>query len=576
MSKEDLKRIGAVAKNVVEVLSRNPGGLPFASLLEHVTGSAKPSNGARALADEEIRRGGIALIKAGWLVDDHGRWAISEEGERAHTRYTDPEKFLREAARHSLKGWLSVHSPYYLRIARSVEKLNVEYKAIKRIGVRQIFGKTWNTAAWQEVLPLQLPRRISLPGLAAETLDELTSNLQAAGASYMEGGHAIYLPPSSVRNSALRVLADHYPPDAGVKIIKSPGVGADAAYVQGMSTGDSHLHLKLIHPPRHLTLVANLFFTNGVGPRIYDFVELQCTNQLWTAYVTEHVSGRTPTIEECETGVGKLRELEQRGLIKVLLPEGFNDPEFECPSCSNNALVSNDGRFNYVDFQNFLLVNYEAYLMEIAREAGQASHFGEQTILRGGRYLYQSVPGVNLPGKRSIDDRLVVLLRLMEEAGVSVKDRLVLDVGCNIGMMMAQYLKLGAKWCHGWDRDRVTPHTEGMLLALGCTRFSTTGGDISLDQPLEENIPSFLHSALDGCVISYLAVRGHIGWLDALARVPWSFVMYEGHEGETQKDFEEHMNEFRAMANFKVGGLSYYTDGDSGERPVAILVRQSD
>ena len=93
---------------------------------------------------------------------------------------------------------------------------------------------------------------------------------------------------------------------------------------------------------------------------------------------------------------------------------------------------------------------------------------------------------------------------------------------------------------------------------------------------MEKNIPSFLTSDLEGCVISYLAVRGHIGWLDALARIPWSFVVYEGHEGETQKDFDEHMNEFRAMANFKVGGLSYYTDGDSDERPVAILVRQSD
>lgn len=29
------------------------------------------------------------------------------------------------------------------------------------------------------------------------------------------------------------------------------------------------------------------------------------------------------------------------------------------------------------------------------------------------------------------------------------------------------------------------------------------------------------------------------------------------------------------MAKFKVGALSYYTDGDSDERPIAIVVRQS-
>jgi len=112
-----------------------------------------------------------------------------------------------------------------------------------------------------------------------------------------------------------------------------------------------------------------------------------------------------------------------------------------------------------------------------------------------------------------------------------------------------------------------------MLLALGCTRFSTTGGDISSAQPMEENVPAFLRPALAGCALSYLAVREHIGWLDALARVPWSFIIYEGHEGETQADFDEHMREFKAMADFRVGSFSFYTDGDSDRRPVAILVK---
>ncbi len=575
MAKKDVRRIGAVAKNIVEVLSGHPGGLPFTALLERVTPPGAATNGARGRGDEEVRRGAVAMIKAGWLVDKHGRWIITQEGERAHERYADPERFLREAARHSLKGWLSIHSPYYLRFTKSVEKLAVEYRAIRRIGVRQIFGKTLKAAAWQDALPVQSPRRVRVPALAAQTLEELTAHLKEAGADFAEGGHALYLPPASVAQSAFNVLTGQYPPGFGLKIIKRPGGADGGAYTKGMTTGDSHLHMKLIHRPAHLTLVSSLFYGEGVGPRPYDFVELDCGGQLWTAYVTEHVAGRTPTDEECEAGVNRLRELEGRGLIRVLLPEGFNDPEFDCPSCSGNALVDENGRFHYVDFQNFYLTDYEAHLTDIAQEASAASHFGEETVLRGGRYLYQSVPGVSLPGKRSVEDRMVVLRRLLEEAGVSVKDRLVLDVGCNIGMMMAQYLKLGARWCHGWDRARVTPHTERMLLALGCTRFSTTGGDISSDQPMEENVPAFLRPALEGCAVSYLAVRGHIGWLDALARLPWAFMIYEGHEGETREDFDEHMSEFRRMADFKVGALSFYTDGDSDRRPVAILVRTS-
>lgn len=572
MANKDLSRLGAVSKEIVEVLSRHPDGLPFASLLEEVAPGA-PANGARARAAEEVRRGAVAMLKAGWLVDARGRWAVSDEGRRAHARYEDPARFLREAARHSLRGWLSVHSPYYLRVAKGVEKLAVEYRAVRRIGVRQLFGKTLKAAAWQDVLPLQAPRRVAVPGLEARTADDLLAHLRERGVSHPEGGHAVYLSPASLRQTAFAALAAQYPPDAGLKIIKRPGGASESSYARGMTNGDSHLHLRLIHTPAELTLVASLFHAKGVGPRLYDFVELDCGGQLWTAYVTEHVDGRAPTAEECEAGVGRLRELERGGLIKVLAPGGFDDPDFDCPTCSGNAFIGGDGRFHYVDFQNFRLTDYERYLTDIAREAGEASHFGDRTILRGGRYLYQSVPGVSLPGKRSVDDRMVVLRRLLGEAGVSVEERLVLDVGCNIGMMMAQYLKLGARWCHGWDRAHITPHTGRMLAALGCTRFSTTGGDITRDQPVEENVPAFLRPALEGCAVSYLAVRGHIGWLDALARLPWAFVIYEGHEAETREDFDEHMREFKTVADFRVGAFSFYTDGDSERRPVAILVR---
>jgi hypothetical protein len=159
----------------------------------------------------------------------------------------------------------------------------------------------------------------------------------------------------------------------------------------------------------------------------------------------------------------------------------------------------------------------------------------------------------------------------MDEAGVSVEDRLVLDVGCNVGMMLAQYLALGARWCHGWDRAFVTPHTERLLHALGCTRFSLTGGDITAAQPLDADVPEFLRPALDGCVVSYLAVRGHLGWLDALARLPWSFLIYEGHEHDTAADFANYMTQLRQLTPCRVAATGTYRDGDSEERTVAII-----
>jgi hypothetical protein len=114
-----------------------------------------------------------------------------------------------------------------------------------------------------------------------------------------------------------------------------------------------------------------------------------------------------------------------------------------------------------------------------------------------------------------------------------------------------------------------------MLYALGCTRFSTTGGDIHAQQPLDTDPPGFVRDALPGCAVSYLAVRGHLGWLEALGRLPWSFLIYEGHEAETRGEFESHMDQLRRLVEFRVAGVSTYEDGDSDTRTVAILAREA-
>jgi hypothetical protein len=114
-----------------------------------------------------------------------------------------------------------------------------------------------------------------------------------------------------------------------------------------------------------------------------------------------------------------------------------------------------------------------------------------------------------------------------------------------------------------------------LLHALGCTRFSTTGGDISIAQPMEEEVPGFLRASLEGCVISYLAVRAHLGWLDALGRIPWAFLIYEGHEYEFNAEFENDMAALKEMVPFRVAAMSSYKDGDSEERIVAVLVREA-
>lgn len=587
------RRTGEFVRKAFEILLEHPLGLADKALMELLEHSLALSEAERSRypAEPHLRRfekitllGTIAPVKAGWLVNEKDRWALTQEGRRAFADFGDPEKFMSEAGKLSGKGWLSVNLPGPYSLATRVkDQLAIEYKAARRIGLRQLFGKATGQGAapWQEILPLQAPRRFMLPELDFKTFEDILAYLDSAGADYKQGGHTIYLPPEAARSTVFEAVMKHYPQNAGLKIVKAQGgVDGGGYLINGngaIKRGDSMIHKKLTHHHRHLTLVSNLFHIKDLGPQLFDLIEIECAaDNLWTAYITEHVDGRVATIAECEAGVERMRGMERDGLLKVILPLGFDDEEFQCPACSDNAFVGVDGKFRYIDFQNFLLVDYERFLTETALQAAEKTHFGETSVLRGGRYLYQSVPGVSLPGKRGIAERMVVLTKLMEAAGVSVKDKLVLDVGCNIGMMMGQYLKLGAGWCHGWDRGFVVPHTQELLSALGCTRFSTTGCDIDRLRPIETDLPAFLAPQLDGCAISYLAVRGHLGWLESLARIPWSFIIYEGHEGETQADFEEHMKELRERVNFRVSGTGEYRDGDSETRTVAILLREAD
>ncbi len=574
MGTETRLRNSLLVRKVFTLLLDEPDGLSIRAILDEI---AKTDDLSEKKLDqfEEVMRGCVAPIKAGWLRAGAHHVTITDEGRKAYELYQDPAQFMQEAARRSARGWLSVHFPKHYYVAGKLkDQLVAEVRAARRIGLGGLMGKAFgNNAPWEQILPIQKSRRLSLQDLNLADEESLRDYLGAEKIAYDEGGHAVYLAPASFRASIFGSLAAHYPSDAGLKIVKGQGGIDGGGYVGPPTKGDSQIHLKLVHSHRHLTLVANLLHARGVGARLYDLIEMEGVDCLWTAYVIQHVNGPVPSLDDCEAGIEKLRQMEVEGLMKVILPEGFNDEEFECPRCSDNVFTDDDGRFRYIDFQNFLLTNYESYLRSVALEATDASHFGDSSVLRGGRYLYQSVPGLTLPSKRSIEQRMEVFRNALTAAGVSVEGRLVLDVGCNIGMMMGQYLKLGAAWCHGWDRKHLVPHTERLLLALGCTRFSTTGTDIASNQPVESDLPEFLRPNLDGCAISYLAVRGHLGWLDALARIPWKFLIYEGHEGETQLDFEQYVREFQALTSFKVGHVTSYVDGDSDERTLAILVR---
>ena len=263
-------------------------------------------------------------------------------------------------------------------------QLKHEYRIIRQVGLLRLLRVAAKSEPWQKVLPIQTPQKHVISDFNFNDAQEILDYLKSKRIQFAEGGHTIYLPPKSVEKTGFATLTQNYPPDAGLKIIKNVGGIDDTVYMN--SDVSLRIQKKAVYHHYELSLVANLLHSEKIGPRLYDLVELDCGNNIWTAYVIQHVDGRDPSKEECESGLETIRELEEKELVKVNTPGGYDHVDFEPPTCRKNALIDkNSGEFQYLDFQNFYLVNYEDYLRELAFKAVEDSHFGDRFLFRRGQ-----------------------------------------------------------------------------------------------------------------------------------------------------------------------------------------------
>lgn len=470
---------------------------------------------------------------------------------------------------HPFKQYVKRTFPTFFYKARDIkDQTIIELQTLRQVGIRSLFKRFLDTKEkWKKELPLQ---KICREKISHKSL----ADFQKACGTPQEGGHALYFAPGTFeQNLSLNVL-QYIPIPVGLKIVKRPG-GLSAPFAAADKTGAFHSAFSPSH--QDLLLVHGMFFNRGLGPRLYDVVELEFSDgSLHVAYVLEHIEGTISPQKECESFIEKIKALEKDNLIKLVNWNGYGDDDFLCPRCNGNLIFDSHNKTSkYIDLQNFALDDYSSYLKDVALMATKASHFGQRSYLMGGEYLYQEVPGLNMPAKRSPIVRFEVFKKLLEKSHLTLKDKLVIDIGCNLGLMSAQYLKAEAAWIHGFDMPNVTPSTEQVLLSVGCTRFSTSGLLLSDTISLIQNMPSKIREALPGCVVSYLAIRGHIGWIKELKEIPWSFMLYEGHQEEGLEMSHRFVEEFQKIKKCHIVAEGWIDDANSSPRYVAIIKAQT-
>ncbi|ABS63526.1 hypothetical protein Plav_1911 [Parvibaculum lavamentivorans DS-1] len=422
---------------------------------------------------------------------------------------------------------------------------------------------------WKKSLPVQAHSSVQISGL--QNLDDMDAFSRWLGIMGAPEGHdSYYLSPSNWRKSSLAFLLDRYPSNVGLKVSKSAG-GVDAFYSRLFAGRKAQQLLSGSHKSQ--TLLYNFLCLKGISPRLYDLVEMvdEAGNKR-TAYVVEHVEGSAPSADELDSVVSRLKSLEREGMIRLVSGDGWESRDFQRPDGNGNVVVVSGQQPLYVDVHNFILGRYDRHLKETARAVSGASHFGNKSILLGGSYLYQEIPGIPLPAKRSPAQRMKIYDSLLASAGVDLSGKVVMDVGCNLGLMGAEYLRRGAAWVHGWDMPHVVDASHQTLLSIGCTRFSHTPAHLSDDLNLFESLPDHIKTIdRDDGVLNYLAIRGHVGWLRDIKNLPWRFMIYEGHQDDAP--LEQYVAELNEWLPVRVVAHSSVFDANSTSRDSAIIQR---
>jgi len=458
-----------------------------------------------------------------------------------------------------------------------VSKLRVLYREL--FFIREIVG-SGRLFVYQRNLissPQLKSQKVITYALAAPPLrdfHDLIAWLGQASISYQVGGFCIYVPPQEPAQRVFQGVLSAYPSDSGLKILKDLRAPDQAVYCStDVNAASPRLSDWIGYRPADYLRVANYLFDQGLAPRVYDLIEFQTPYNRLTSYVVQHVAGTAPSEEECTAFLGHLGRLCEDQLVPMQA-EWRKAMDFLPPDCGGNLIRDQvTGKALYVDFQGFMLRDARKHISHVAHQAREHLHFGNPHWVRGGKYLYQSIPGLCI-GKRDINTRWNLFREALQRQGVSVEGSVVLDVGCNAGMILYSALTDGAAWAVGWDRPQVAAAARKLLLSLGVTRFDIYGEDISSEQAFLLPLPHTVGLGTDS-ILFYLSMRKHIGFPDCVRRLPFKYMVYEDHYGVGLSEVKSYLDEITHPWNLRIDELASYRDGDGAEEHVvAILHRE--
>jgi hypothetical protein len=396
-------------------------------------------------------------------------------------------------------------------------------------------------------------------------IKDLKSSFVSLNIPFKEGEFALYLSSKNGIEKIILGLSARYPHRIGLKLIKSQtlhsdgtpfycGIDASKTSTKSIMTAVGSVYEKKI--------ISNILSEHGVAPKTYDLIKLKSGNDIIFGMVVEHIDG--------EVVLGQKGSEFMERFFNILKAEGIqqlggkSSGDFSAPNFGKN-IIKNNSDFYYVDIQNFNLLIDNKSTIKLASNISNITHFGASNLIRSDRYSYQSVPGMDIKGKRDSEYRLHVINELLSRHNITLKNSHVLDVGCNLGLFVKYALICNAGWAVGLDMPDVAKTARSYMYRSGFTKFDILGVDLK-SSSIFDQLP---YKSYD--FIFYMSIEGHIGFPEWLSKLSFEYFLYEGHEGESIKDITNKIN----FSKLKVRILEDLKsrDGDSLSRPILLCRR---
>jgi hypothetical protein len=379
----------------------------------------------------------------------------------------------------------------------------------------------------------------------------IVAYLRQRGLRVHEGGNAFYLPPQRDLADMLGPAVDRYPPGSGFKVLRDFRGLEEAHYLHPQR--QTRLRRRLIGTPRDQLIAANYLHRLTLGPRVWDVCVLRAGSVSMPAFVVQHVEGTTPNARECAMFLQRLRTALAETELRISVPNWARNKDFRSPTCNGNLLRDAGGALNYIDFQNFALRN-------------------PRRIPGSSPYAWALARRLRTAGADAVR-RFRAVRDLLSQQCVELNDRVVLEVGCNTGVMLHHALSAGAWWAVGWDDPAAAMQARAIALAQGFTRLDVVPADLSAEYDFGGSIPAWLGPHLDESIVLLLGTRQRSGIATALAELPWRALVCAAHHGESAMDVEERVRPFTTRGA-RISQRADIDDTNAEDGALLLLTRE--